>query len=374
MAYPIPTPDERKRLFRLIQQHSSWTAWAYVGTYHKAFIDALRQAFEDTQQNPPANEGPLVKLSEMAAFLNGYASFEGALVRLRTGDKSVFKFLGYGTSAAPYFWEANRKVSTWVDGILGALFYTRGMDVPIDRHPLFPQIEVALKDLSATWARNGMVLQTRHTDLPAPIETSTDADPSGIDCYTNLDYSTIPAAADLPDVPAPTEEVLVKTGDNCPCYGIWEPVKAPLSKGFVGLFKQPLVPVGHVFELDGCMNYLHQGSPMPTIAFEGDAARGEGRPTIWRLLWKDERYLDGTLPAEEAQYRFFEPKSQPTPAQAPRDDGPSVLVCMSEEIVPESGVWACESNLHWRITVKRGDTFPIRADGWLVGWVHVPDV
>lgn len=373
MPYPIPTPDERKRLFRLIQQYSSWTAWAFVGGYHKAFIDVLKTAFEETQQNPPATEGPLIDTWEMTGFLNGYASFEGALVKLRKGDKSVFKFIGYGASSSPYFWEANRKVDIWADGILGAMFYTRGMDVPIARHPMFPKIEVALKNLSEAWSCVGVSLETRHTDLPAPIEKPTLAGSSGIDCGSRLDYSTIPAAADLPDVPTPAEELLIKTGDICPAYGIWEPAKVPMSKGFIGLFKQPQVPADHEFELDGCMNYLHQGSAAPTIAFEGDGRRREGRPTVWRLIWRDDRYLDGTLPAEESQYRFFEPKSEPTPPPAP-SEGPTVLMRISGEVAPEGGVWACESNLHWRITVKKGDTFPIRADGWSVGWIHVPNV
>jgi hypothetical protein len=54
--------------------------------------------------------------------------------------------------------------------------------------------------------------------------------------------------------------------------------------------------------LIGSMNYFVVNSNASHI--------GEGRivePTTWRLLWKDDRYLDGTIPAEEAGYVFNEP-------------------------------------------------------------------
>ena len=372
MAYPLPTREERKRLFRLIQQCSSWTAWAYVGAYHRALIDVVKVVFADTQANPPANEGPLIKAGDMTLLLNGYASFESALVNLRRGDKSAFRFLGYGIGGAPYFWEANRMVNTWIDGFLGDMFNARGMDAPVGRHALFPKIEVALKDLAQTWARVGLVLEPRHTDLPAPIEEPTLGSSRGIACGAFVDYSVVPLAKDLVEVPSPSEPRLISTGDPCPHYGIWEPVKVPISKGFIGLFKQPEISTSDEFELDGCMNYLHQGANAPTIAFEGDGPRGEGRPTAWRLLWKDDRYLDGDLPSEETEYRFFVPKSEPTPPPPP-PDRPAVKMLISGEVATDSGVWACESDIHWRVKIKKGDALPIRSDGWSVGWIFVPE-
>ena len=371
MAYPLPTDDERKRLFRLIQQSSSWTAWSYVGAHHKTFIDFVRVAFEDTQTNPPANERPLIDASDMSMLLNGYASFEAALTKLRQGDRSVFRFLGFGIGGAPYFWEAYRIVDTWIDGLPNGVNDGRGMEPRARRVPLYPKIEVALQNLAQTWARIGFVLETRHTDLPAPIERPTLADPSGIACGAYIDYATIPSANDLSEVPNPSDHLLVRTGESCPHYGIWEPVQMPLSKALASLFRQPKFPSDHKFELDGCMNYLHQGTVVPTVSFEGDGPRGEGRPTTWRLLWKDDRYLDGEVPAEEAEYRFFVPHSEPTPPPPPPDK-PQHKLLMSGETATDSGVWACESDIHWRVNVKQGDILPIRSDGWLVGWIFVP--
>lgn len=372
--YRIPNPDERKRLFRLIQQYSSWTACHFVGVYHKTFVDVVKAAFEDTQAHPPSNEGPLLHASEMAAFLNGYASMEGALARLRQGDKTVFKFIGYGMPAAPYFCEAYRWIKPWSDGFRADLFNARGMDAPVRRHAMFPQIEAALIDVDEAWSYIGLAMEPRHTDLPAPIDSADGAvaDGRGIDCGAQLAYSTIPAARELPEIPTPAEEILIRTGTPCPCFGIWEPVKAPMSKGFAGLFKQPQVPTNHVFELDGCMNYLHQGSPAPTIAFEGDGPRGEGHPTVWRLLWKDDRYLDGAIPQIEASYRFIEQRNTATPPP-PRAAKPLVPNRMSGEISPVNGDWICTDPVNLRVTVQKGEALPYTAEGWTLWWVYAAE-
>jgi len=366
--YRIPSADERKRLFRLIRQYSSWTACHFVSLYHKAFVDVLKVAFEDTQAKPPPDGKPLLSNYDMAGFLNGYASMEGAIARLRQGDKTVFKFVGYGLPAAPYFCEAYRRISSWSDGFRADLFNARGMDAPVRRHAMFPQIEVALINVDEAWSYIGLAMESRHTDVPAAVQSPEVASSNGIDCGIQLAYTTIAVAEDLPEVPIPPEEVLVKTGTPCPFYGIWEPVKAPLSKGFVGLFKQPQVPANHVFELDGCMNYLHQGSPAPTIAFEGDGPRGEGRPTVWRLLWKDDRYLDGTIPAVEASYKFLEQRNSPTPPP-PVAAKPLVPNLMSGQISPVSGEWICTDPVR-RISMQKGDVLPYTAEGWTLWWEY----
>jgi hypothetical protein len=116
----------------------------------------------------------------------------------------------------------------------------------------------------------------------------------------------------LPDVPTAGPEVLVATGQVIPCYGIWEPVRIgrPMKTG--------TTPKGVPYELgvsrevdgrtlDGCMNYLHGDFAAPTIAFEGDLPRHDGRPTTWRLVWCDDRYGEKAIPDEEVNYVFVQP-------------------------------------------------------------------
>jgi len=55
------------------------------------------------------------------------------------------------------------------------------------------------------------------------------------------------------------------------------------------------------------MNYLQGGSPAPTIDFPEDGQRREGRPTTWRLVWRDDRYGPNPIPEEESRYVFVQP-------------------------------------------------------------------
>lgn len=59
--------------------------------------------------------------------------------------------------------------------------------------------------------------------------------------------------------------------------------------------------------LDGAMNYLHADFGAPTIEFEGDTPRNDGRPTTWRLVWRDDRYGDRPIPEEASKYVFVQP-------------------------------------------------------------------
>ena len=54
------------------------------------------------------------------------------------------------------------------------------------------------------------------------------------------------------------------------------------------------------------MHYLNAGSRAPGIPFPEQPYdhRWVGKPGVWRLLWKDERYMDGKVPAEEATYGY----------------------------------------------------------------------
>jgi len=154
----------------------------------------------------------------------------------------------------------------------------------------------------------GVVLQDRVIDETAAI--------SELSHYLKYPTSSLikhlNAQPALPIVPTAPKEVLVPTGDVIPCYGIWEPVRLghPPAKG--------MTPKGVPYELgpsrdvdgrtlDGCLNYLHGDFAAPTIAFQEDLPRHDGRPTTWRLVWRDDRYGDKGVPEEESDYVFVRP-------------------------------------------------------------------
>jgi hypothetical protein len=68
------------------------------------------------------------------------------------------------------------------------------------------------------------------------------------------------------------------------------------------------------FQIAGTMNYLHEGARAPQRTVK--TAQGyKDQDTTWRLLWRDDRYIDGTVPGEETHYRFTRPhpfQSRPT--------------------------------------------------------------
>ena len=55
------------------------------------------------------------------------------------------------------------------------------------------------------------------------------------------------------------------------------------------------------------MNYLQGDFEAPTIAFKEDTPRRDGRPTTWRLVWRDDRYGNEPTPEEESRYVFVRP-------------------------------------------------------------------
>jgi hypothetical protein len=84
----------------------------------------------------------------------------------------------------------------------------------------------------------------------------------------------------LPAVPVRNENIMVKTGQQLPAYGVYEPQLK-----------------------DGCMNYLLGGTIAPRMT-ETDGVYSTGRDlsVTWKLIWEDTRYTDGQIPAEESLY------------------------------------------------------------------------
>ncbi|MGF6768237.1 hypothetical protein P3T18_000707 [Paraburkholderia sp. GAS199] len=87
--------------------------------------------------------------------------------------------------------------------------------------------------------------------------------------------------ADIPSCPPKNEskEGEVQSGQEIPIEGIWE----------------PWLLVGKV----GCPNYFLKGSIAHTYLLEGT---NDEQAVRWRLLWEDKRYLNGSIPVEEATY------------------------------------------------------------------------
>lgn len=349
--YEIPTQAERPVLFRLLKQASSYTLWAFIQPYFDDWV-AFAKRIQPLAMEPEG--GPSLNDSSMKLFMTSHAAFLSALAKLHKGDRSVFKWLGYGTGQG-YLCEAWRLVEVWQTK-RGRI--QEGMELVATDY--WPEFEQKFDQLVNVWLCNGeQALQPRYLDVPAVFQGmeyyhATEYFPDGDPIFNSLMKRT-----DIPVVPVPKKEVLIKTGKEIPCYGIWEPVKVLRKTSILDTFKRPEPWTESDFEIEGCMNYLHAGSPAPTIAFEGDHYRGEGRPTTWRLLWEDDRYFDGTIPEEEKEYEFLiippKPLPLPKPKEPPKDE---LLWAFSGDPAVKAGPWAIQELLHIRIECKVGDVLP----------------
>lgn len=324
MLHLIPTQIERKKLFYWLEKSSSYTAWERIGGFYKRWVDAFELLYEDTQRNPDPVHGVLMLDQEIVLVRHGYACFEDALARLKTGDKRPFVWLGQ----KGHFTESEWTVDHWGTAI------SKEEDGDIEVKAMYssywPQVGKTYAELNAAWSEVGIVEQPRFTDVPAEVG-----------CVEELSRCRFPNTG-LPDVPEPDIMVLVPTGETISRFGVWEPVKADMGGGFMGMLQKPRMPASGTFDVAGCMNYLHKGVAAPTLFAEDDGQRGEGRPTVWRLIWEDGRYPDGQVPAKEQDYVFFD-----------------AMAVASGEIAVQSGTWAVIGSSYGRINLKSGDRLPL---------------
>lgn len=294
MPYPIPNEHERRALFAWLKQASSLTAWRRLYSYHQAFVDVMGDVYKQEQQRGGLSTIPA---AQYARVLSDHDAFAASLDRLQNGDRRCFDYLG----ARGHFTQGLLSAQGVHDMYLGEQYGRNGFDLASS--PRWPEIKQALDNCLSALTDIGVVLQQRHTDVPAPIWQ--------LGTYFYHNYPVLIKALlqrdDLPEVPLAEPEVLVATGSNIPCYGIWEPVQTTNQQDMLSKLRFRRPQPGEVVAIDGCMNYLHADAAAPTIAFPEDGQRREGRPTVWRLLWKDDRYGKNGIPDEEKDYVFVQP-------------------------------------------------------------------
>lgn len=300
MPYAIPTEHERRALFAWLKQASSLSAWRRLYSYHQVFLDVVTSVYEDEQKTPGMTS--TIPTDWFARVLQRHDAFAAALDRLQRGDRRCFTFLG----SRGHFSEGISSVEWWQD-MYGGSFSGRNGFAPADS-PRWLEIADAMHACLAALTDIGVALQQRQVDAPAPLEEAGDYLAQGTSSLIKL----LLTQANLPPVPVVMPELLVATGSIVPCYGIWEPVRAGNVTGVqstpAGLsYTLPESRKVDGRTLDGCMNYLHGDFEAPTIAFDEDDPRNDGRPTTWRLVWRDDRYGANPIPEEENSYVFVQP-------------------------------------------------------------------
>ncbi|GGB99073.1 Imm72 family immunity protein [Pseudoduganella buxea] len=254
------TADDRRKVFWAIKRKSSYTAWKREADVFERFAGV----FGKQVREQPVAPGGMFDTS-WAPFhgrvLKAQALYAQALERLLQGDRGIFLRNSRGAMV-----EATDLADHWHTelvnhGMRGDHFY-EGKYVP--------RMTALMREFFDAGQERGY-LEPRMEPTPAPEAWTTD-------WYAQ--YARLPLPAELDDVPELASELLIKTGDTVPLFGIYEPqIK------------------------DGCMNYLLAGSQAPPM-WETAGGTGTGKviDVTWRLLWEDTRYQDGNVPAEEKLY------------------------------------------------------------------------
>ncbi|MCO4862517.1 Imm71 family immunity protein [Cupriavidus sp. WGlv3] len=350
----LPTDHERRQIFHWIRQISSYTAWKRILDFYETWAEAAENC-RHLASLSGKEESSSVAESDHIECLKGLAHCEDGVLRLRHGDKRIFKYDVNGEFAM-----AGRPHAYWGNYVV-RIEWGEHPVIDDNNTPGWSQFRTALYALAQAWGECSDILESRWVDEAAPLSYGN---------WTRDYLQKMHFPTDLPEIPDPEENILVHTGRTIPCSGIWEPVDAPKTNSFT-LFRKPQRPKGP-FQITGCMNYLHGGSPAP------QASQDTGDDIVqtavtWRLLWRDTRYEDGSIPAEEQDYVFL----RPDPAESTSNMTSSAtedpfLWSETGSPAPHSGRWLAEHDLLTSITVEAGEQLPMhqgRATRWLLAKV-----
>ncbi len=320
------TQEDRTKLFWYLKRKTSYTAWKRKSDAFDRFVEIFeKQVREEPTPKPELSCFGTDWETSYPEILKAQVMYEKGLDRLTQGDRTVWLYNDRGILG-----DASTISGHWYselvnNGMRGDHFYD-GKYVD--------EMTESMKQYSLA-GREAGCLQPMMADTPAPETWTT---------FWKDQFAQMPIPALLPDVPVPKTEILVKTGQEVPLFGIYEPqIK------------------------DGCMNYLLAGIPAPTLLEnDGTYDTGNNLPVIWRLIWEDTRYQDGEIPSEESRYFPPENKSAHQTTDATND----LISTPTGSICPKTGTWAAMDNLNGSLIIKQGETMP-QYDGRDVIWVLV---
>ncbi|WP_181373297.1 Imm72 family immunity protein [Massilia glaciei] len=320
------TAVDRRKLFWYLKRRTSYTAWKRVADAFDRFAAKFeRQVREEPVAQPIRALDPTRWEQYYPEILKIQVLYEDALERIQQGDMTVLLYNEQGVLN-----DATMLANSWHselvnNGARGDHFYD-GIYVE--------ELTAAIQDFYEA-GRDIGYLQPMLGDEPAPESWST----FWLDTIAEL-----PLPSTLPDVPIPEAEVLIETGKELPVFGIYEPqIK------------------------DGCMNYLFGGALAPTL-WDSDGIYLTGRKlsVIWRLIWEDKRYLDGSIPVEERLY--FQETKMPTAAPVLVENG--VISATTGQVCPKDGEWAVMDDINAKSKLRAGERMP-QHQGRDMTWVCV---
>jgi hypothetical protein len=326
------TEDDRRKLFWYMKRKTSYTAWkALADAFDRFAIVFERQVKEEPcVPRPGINPGRGTNWEgSYREILKAQVLYEQGLARLLQGDRTVWLYNDRGVLGDAQVIYGHWYTALVNHGPHGDVFF-RGKYVD-------DLTAAILEVFPYACATPGVVQQAWENPVYYDFWSK--------ESMAHLEHQ-VPFPQNLPDVPIPTKQVLVRTGDPSPCFGIFE----------------AQVP-------DGCMSYLLEGVAVPP-AVTIDEKDGERytRPATWRLIWEDTRYLDGTIPEEEKDY--FPPTGTAAPAAPASVASDPVISAETKQRASRSGMWVVADRLDIRKRFASGDKLP-QHEGRDVVWLWV---
>ena len=278
------TEAKRAKAFHLLKKFTSWTFVNHSIGLYRSFLDAYEK-----QLDTPSPNQQWLEETYRVCFLGCLIELERGQAILRNGmaREAAFKALIEGGKFVDYLW--GMSAEWW--GVEHDQFFVRlGRSEPTDTGAVASAL---LSKASLTLCARTSVSFERWN-------------------YDNVfDDSEWPPKRTYPislancPVKNTSTHGEVLSGEEITTDGIWE----------------PWFMTGKV----GCPNYFLKGQVAHRYQPEGTDDR---EPVRWRLLWEDIRYLDGSIPAEEADY-----------LDKPAEVIPVRLKAMPGDICPRTGYW-----------------------------------
>jgi hypothetical protein len=283
----VPDELERRQIFHNLKKASSYTGRKRILGFYQKWAKATEESVRvaDNSGILPVIEAGVVKnpgktsihYSHYVNILRAVATYEEGVTRLGKGDKRVFLC----DVANGFFVRAAGEISYW-SNLKGRV--DRGETGWEETTPYSKEFFKAFVDLCGAFSESRNIGEIQNPSTPAPLRYG---------LWEAVFLSRLPYPEPLPDVPEPKEEIVVTTGARVSCSGIWEPE----NEG----------------RCVGSMNYLHGGAIAPKFKRtylnpqNEWGMTAENVLTAWRLIWRDNRYEDGTIPEEEKNYPFLCP-------------------------------------------------------------------
>jgi len=349
----LPSDHERQQIFFMLQKLSSFNAWQRICGFYEAWSAAAENSLREAEMQGWSSKTSVPK-STCSRIAMGLTAMQKSLAKAQKGDQRVFKNFNH----AEDFSIARKILFNEASSLDRIEMGENGID---GKHtPFWREYTDAMKATCQAWFECADHILDNDFQREAVL---TVYDETLRNALAIMPFPTV-----LARIPEPIGETFMRTGKWVKFAGIWEPIVVVKAKNtsLLSWFKRVPAPAPP-FRIAGAMNYLHAYAPAPAITVETAEGPMDCDAT-WRLLWRDDRYLDGIVPEQEAHYRFMKPPKPPVHRPLVSESGQTSWA-QSGTATWTGGTWMLESDLNTSVRLQKGDKLPLyrgRTVHWLL--------